>query len=475
MDNNKVICHYCVGEKYVKSVIKSRGIAKAPCSYCNKKRKNLLLSEIVDMMHQVFENYYNVNEQEHIYGWNNGDCAQEIIGEELEVDEEIIIDISDALVEKYNRNDGFEPAKYDDSYTYNGRGFSTSKLNQAWEKMKHSLNNEARYFNRPVKKFLDDLFSDLDDFRIGAEQSPIKTIDKEIPLYRARVFESLNEVEKALIHPERNFGPPPPELARSGRMNALGISVFYGATTPDVAISEVRPPVGSRVVVAPFIVRKPMRILDISALDSLIFSKESVFNPDTLKKLEKTAFLKTFSKKMTLPVFGRKQDSEYIITQAIAEYLSVSGKYRLDGISFRSTQITKKSKSKSKSKRNKNQINNEIGYNVVLFSKSSGVMYSEENERTYHVSIVDNPAEESSYFLAKIRQIEDNEESRAAWSVPAFTNKDKWLELNATGLIHYHIEGVTFQKLENRIEFGGPLSKHSKCKDNFDPDLEQFL
>ncbi|MDQ9154364.1 RES domain-containing protein [Klebsiella sp. 76637] len=35
----------------------------------------------------------------------------------------------------------------------------------------------------------------------------------------------------ALRMPESSFGPPPPELTPSGRMNARGISVFYGATS----------------------------------------------------------------------------------------------------------------------------------------------------------------------------------------------------------------------------------------------------
>lgn len=416
------------------------------------------------MMHHVFENYYQ-SQENNGYSWmDGGDSAQIVIGNELIVDEDIANDIYDGLCESYNRYDDCDPAVYNDDYIYSSRGFSTGKLNQAWHKMKQSLNEEARFFNRSVKLFLDDLFSDLDDFKIGNEQSPIKIIDQNIQLYRARVFENNNEIGEALMHPERNFGPPPPELARSGRMNAHGISVFYGATTPDIAISEVRPPVGSRVIVAPFVSRKPLRILDISALDSLIFSRESIFNPATIKSLEKTAFLKTFSRKMTLPVFGKRQDREYLITQAIAEYLSISTKYRLDGISFRSTQVRKKSKGR--------QHTSEAGYNVVLFSKSSGVMYSEENERLYKVNLMSNLEHDAEYFNPSIHLIEDERDDKNTWIYPLFKNKEKTLELITSGLTYYKIEGVSYQKTKTEIEQGLPVKNTSPIpSNNIDPDI----
>ena len=58
-------------------------------------------------------------------------------------------------------------------------------------------------------------------------------------------------------------------------MNANGIAVFYGATTPDIAIAEIRLPVGAHVIVALFDPRKDLRILDLSALDALVFSKKA--------------------------------------------------------------------------------------------------------------------------------------------------------------------------------------------------------
>ena len=41
-------------------------------------------------------------------------------------------------------------------------------------------------------------------------------------------------------------------------MNAKGISTFYGATNEDIALAEVRPPVGSQVAIARFDIIRPL-------------------------------------------------------------------------------------------------------------------------------------------------------------------------------------------------------------------------
>ncbi|WP_208952373.1 RES domain-containing protein [Rahnella sp. ChDrAdgB13] len=459
MDIEKAACHQCIGEKYVKNIVKKHGKVTGPCNYCKKRLKNIPLSKVTEIVHQVFESYFQPEDDDGYSSMDGSRSAKVLIGEELIVDEKIADDIYELLCEDYNWHTDYDPARYNDGYIYSRREFSINKLDHAWKKVKASLSEEARFFNDSVKDFLDDLFSDLDDFRIENSKSPIKTIDGDVFLYRARVFESWDQVNDALRHPERNFGPPPAEQARAGRMNAQGIAVFYGATTPNVAISEVRPPVGSHVVVAPFAPQRALRILDISELDSLVFSKESIFNPSTIKSHEKTGFLKKFSRKMTIPVFGKQQDNEYLITQAIAEYLSVSKKYQLDGISFRSTQIKKANKTRQRKK--------EDGYNVVLFSKSSRVLDSGLDERTYKVNLLKQVAWSDSKFNPTIHLIKDDKIQKNQHHFPS-SNKLISLELISSGLTYYHIQGVSYQTFEKEIELSLPVDKNSENQDMID-------
>jgi len=137
-------------------------------------------------------------------------------------------------------------------------------------------------------------------------------------------------------------------------MNAHGISVFYGANNPAVAIAEVRPPVGSKVVVARFDIIRPIRLLDLTALD-LVTSSGSVFDSTYIERLEQTMFLRNLSHRITIPVMPDDESLEYLATQAIADFLASENSPPLDGILFPSVQTAG------------------AALNVVLFHKASRV------------------------------------------------------------------------------------------------------
>src|SRR5260221_11974731 len=104
-------------------------------------------------------------------------------------------------------------------------------------------------------------------------------------------------------------------------MSARGISVFYGATNASVALAEVRPPVGSKVVVARFIITRPLRLLDLTALDD-VRDGGSIFDPSLKGRLERAAFLRSLGQCMTRPVMPDDEAFDYVTTQAITNYLA---------------------------------------------------------------------------------------------------------------------------------------------------------
>jgi hypothetical protein len=143
-------------------------------------------------------------------------------------------------------------------------------------------------------------------------------------------------------------------MGRAGRLNAAGVSIFYGAETAEVALAEVRPPVGSRVVLARFVLLRPVRLLDIDALRSLLV-EGSLFDPEHHGRLAHAAFLSSFSRRFTQPVMPDHEAYEYITTQAVADYLANEVEPVLDGILYTSPQSS------------------DAGKNVALFHRSSRV------------------------------------------------------------------------------------------------------
>nr|WP_281032310.1 RES family NAD+ phosphorylase [Parvibaculum lavamentivorans] len=171
-------------------------------------------------------------------------------------------------------------------------------------------------------------------------------------LYRARVFQSDGKLEGAMIRPDRELGAPPSHFASAGRMNAKGISVFYGATSVDTALAEVRPPVGSQVAIAQFELLRPIRLLDLTALEE-IHESGSIFDPEYAYRLGRMMFLRKLTTRIARPVMPDDQDAEYLATQAVADFLATEGRVPLDGILYPSVQV------------------DGAGLNIVLFHKAA--------------------------------------------------------------------------------------------------------
>jgi hypothetical protein len=139
-------------------------------------------------------------------------------------------------------------------------------------------------------------------------------------------------------HPDREVGPPPTKQAVAGRMNAAGISVFYGATAPSVALAEARPPVGSKVLVACFEIIRPLKLLDLVAMTDISDEPGSLFDDAHRRCLKQAQFLRGLTVRLSRPVMRDDQILDYLPTQAIADFLAAEATPPLDGIIYPSVQ-----------------------------------------------------------------------------------------------------------------------------------------
>lgn len=386
MQEDKFICYQCVPDEHVQAKIKNKGNREQPCSYCQKKRKNISVEQLGEWVDSMFDTYYELAGYDYA-GNARGEEALFIIEEDLGVDFDIAADIYESMKNNLsivNHYDGDE-IKYEDDSTFlpikNNRGSYDTK----WEEITQSLKHESRFFNREAKAFLDELFKDIHAMRTNESGSAIKAYTPANVFYRARFFTETREVEKALSQPERYLGPPPPDNAKSGRMNALGVPVFYGALSPETAVAEVRPVVGGWVIIAQFRPLRELRILDLSSMNFEPPRDTSKFDPTHLQVREKIRFLKTLAHKLTIPVLNGANGHEYLMTQAVAEYLGLNEEFALDGITFKSTQVNEDDIDKT---------------NVVLFNKSSKVKNADawNNKPQYAVSLYELEGEDDNGF-----------------------------------------------------------------------------
>jgi hypothetical protein len=242
------------------------------------------------------------------------------------------------------------------------------------------------------------------------------------------------------IELDRHIGSPPVIDAIAGRMNARGISVFYGANSPRVALAEVRPPVGSQVAVGCFKIIRPIRLLDLTAL-SKVATHGSIFDVSLVDRLERTMFLRNLSRRIAVPVMPEHELFEYLPTQAIADFLATEAAPPLDGIIFPSVQIAG------------------AALNVALFHKAArveeierprgtevrtslGQMYEEGWEREYTV-IEEVPP--------KKRASEKRDSGGVQYFSADFDARPYTLKIDLRSLRVHVVEAVSFKTKKHKV------------------------
>ena len=260
-----------------------------------------------------------------------------------EIPEPAADDIQKILEDKYF---DFEASKMSEETDFSSGSYYQEKetvdsyWQEEWREFEHSLKTEARYFSSAAANHLELVFHGIDLMKtqdgrlLVVDAGPGTSFNV---LYRARVFQTDEKLEEALTRPDLYLGPPPSMYANAGRMNAHGISVFYGANDPDVALAEARPPVGSRVAVARFEIVRPIKLLDLTAL-SAVTTSGSIFDPEYAGRIERAMFLRRLSQIITKPVMPDDEPFEYIATQAVADFLATESTMQLEGIIFPSVQ-----------------------------------------------------------------------------------------------------------------------------------------
>lgn len=369
--SQKHICSSCIGDNYLCNLIENER-DEHECDYCGNLAPAMSLEELAERVETAFASHFSrtanepdsfqyamLKDKEIDYDWEReGEQTIYAIMDAAQISENAASDVQEILEDKHADFDSAamgEECEFESDAHYEKIMPGDQEWQQGWRDFERTIKTEARFFSRTAASQLSELFDTIDSMTtirgrpLVVDAGPGTDYSH---LYRARAFQNEEKLKLALIRPDKELGAPPSLIAASGRMNARGISVFYGATTVDTALAEVRPPVGSQVLVARFNIIRPLKVLDLTALGN-VHETGSVFDPDYAYRLGRMMFLKKLSNKMARPVMPDDQESEYLPTQAIADYLATEGKVPLDGIIFPSVQVSG------------------AGLNIVLFHKAA--------------------------------------------------------------------------------------------------------
>lgn len=373
------VCHGCVEDSYLKSIITRKG-KRAQCSVCHGVRKRVFtVKEIGELLEPIMRKHFAHGDDIRRFGDNDEEwyeqegetmssIVQQVLGQYFDFNGEILDAVCQA--EDVSPRDGEEPY-WDQTANYVEHEIFENQYYAEWLSTLRELKHNRRFFSPSAKALFTKLFSNVDDLHVRSVGKPLRVarqLRQGVKLFRARISPSRSALSDFYSDPFQHVGPPPPHLAKAGRMNADGVVVFYGALEEKTCLAEMRPALGNELVLITVSAERSLRVLDFTRLDQARSGKTlSYFQPDFTEEIKKRTFLRKLHRLISQPVVPG-QEADYLITQTMAEYLAHVHEPPFDGVLFASAQRAK-------------------GTNVVLFPKPD--MLDESSAQTFGVSYVD--------------------------------------------------------------------------------------
>ena len=344
-EHMKNICGKCMDESYIKSYILSNGLMGI-CSYCNKRKKVVDLDDIKEIVQGAINFFYDdpVNGLGIIDGeYVQGNGAIYDTWELL--DNELGLGGCNALEDIVNRLPDHQWCNKE----FYGMDDSEEKI-YTWESFVNQVKYKTRYFfvqekveqrwYMPYKK----PFDILAYFARSIEQfNMIDTLRNGDIIFRARQ----NRDKETFQSPE-DLGPPPAwGCLKPNRMSPAGIPMFYGSSTKETCLSEMRNKKG-KYTIGKWTPVKDLRILNLTS--HFIFDTDtcqyyypdfpSIFDQQRREDIFDYQFILKFASDLSGKVENKIASIEYVPTQIVAEYLrkvALFDKKHLDGICYYSS------------------------------------------------------------------------------------------------------------------------------------------
>jgi hypothetical protein len=386
-DEDDAVCVDCIEDEALRELVEAEGHDQI-CVECGERNTAVSIKDLAALIDPYIREHYEPGPYERRYGAGDDDSyweeqqgedlssvVQDIVGQYFEFNDALV----DALIENdpADIRDGDEPFFASDISYVQTRVY-VGHLYEEWRAISSELRTERRFFSDRARKFFDWLFAGIEDLWFyeqkedqdstllseGTKLGVIQELPAGAVLYRARRADTREDYTRLVLKPALELAPPPSRYARAGRMNAEGVTIFYGALDAETCLAEMRSSIDGYTVLGRFETLKALRILDFSRLDKAYWDGKrlSYFQNDFDEQVTRRKFRRRLHKLISEPVIPGHED-EYLMTQVLAEYLAYVRSANFDGLFFASTQY-------------------EDGTNVVLFPKHTDAALENEGNGT---------------------------------------------------------------------------------------------
>ncbi|WMJ77324.1 MULTISPECIES: HEPN-associated N-terminal domain-containing protein [unclassified Sedimentibacter] len=330
---NKKVCSNCVGERYLKQFVIDNGKCDK-CDYCGSDEICIsvedLISEIISGIEYEYDRAVDTMSWDHgeyvgAKTWDTYNLIYDKLGCELPLEDDLIKDIYETID--------------DDTWCERDPYQLRESIDKAllWDDFCEMVKTKTRYvfFRMPKKdEYREEANFNVLDY-IGkkvTELNLITSIPENTTFFRGRMHSSSMVLDEA-----KNLCSPPSHCAKSNRMSAEGISIFYGANDVKTAIAEIYNSQYKYATVAPFVNLRNLILVDLTKVEDIEFP--SLFDKEKRKYRQALDFFIKLNENLTQPI-ENMVSIEYIPAQIIAEYFRYIYCYNgisIDGIAYRSS------------------------------------------------------------------------------------------------------------------------------------------
>lgn len=278
------VCSQCVGEEHLRSKIILDGEA-ATCGFCKSdKHPAMSLSDLAELVHSVLAEHFFMTSPDPEEGmdylaakyghWEQpGEIVTDVIVNLIDSSEPLAEAVREYLSDRYDpvHEDALiDPCPYASDSQYEEKAIESYEFQQSWESFRQEILFRSRFFNQEARSALNHLFKGIEGLVTHGGEPVVRVLEPDSAIFRARLAKTNDDLETILREAPSSLGAPPACYASAGRMNAEGISVFYGATDVETCIAEIRAPVGSSVVSGRFSPLRSLRVLDLTRLKRIL-------------------------------------------------------------------------------------------------------------------------------------------------------------------------------------------------------------
>ena len=311
------VCTECFDDADLVYRIQSYGEA-GECSYCEVEREFVApFHDIAEFIGERMRTFYGHAVDQLPYESREGgyqgrhedtfDCLYESIGLEITSSGEELLryDLIDEIGDEVWCDYDWLVLEIDQSLFFSWEQFcATTKGHRRF--FFHRFGETADYHpdERSAVQFLVELAQLIE--RHGL----VKELPAGTEFFRARRNESEPFTQAV------DLGPPPTGMAlQSNRMNPPGIPMFYGASSLELAVDEVR---SSDVTVGTFAAGRAFRVVDLAHLPRV----PGFFSEASRRRIRTLQFLHRLTMAMATPVEqNNRVNVDYIPTQIVTEFL----------------------------------------------------------------------------------------------------------------------------------------------------------